>query len=69
MRCTSCNDRLSQHEMLREIILEDGSKAPETFCRACLTKYVAHVDDLDYREYAFEHKTEHINNHFTIYRE
>ena len=69
MLCKSCYVPLSSVEMGDYITLEDGTKVPETFCRQCVKKYVDRVDDLDSREYQFEHITEHWSSDFTTYNE
>lgn len=59
-RCCSCDQPLLSGELIREITLEDDTELEihDTFCNKCLECYVYNVDQLDSREYAFEHITE-----------
>jgi hypothetical protein len=73
-KCESCGVPLLPRELFRKIELEDGTEVEiqDNFCNRCLEHYVYRVDDLDYREYAFEHLTENVlfeNTSFTTYKE
>ena len=61
MRCISCSKPLSPKELFRKVELEDGSfkEILDDFCNTCLNSYVKNIDNLDSREYAFEHVTEY----------
>ena len=69
MLCNSCGVPLTSYEMGDFILLEDGTKVPETFCRRCVKEYVTEVDDLNTKEYQFEHLTDMFYGEFITYSE
>jgi len=55
MRCKSCSNRMTELEMSKKIILEDGSYVYEEFCSSCLNKYIDKADFLDDKFHACDH--------------
>lgn len=59
-RCESCGRPLTGSELFRKVELEDGSTKEiiDYICNSCLSTYVRNVDELETKDYAFQHLTE-----------